>query len=335
MDKTGWWNGIASGDFNNDGKIDFVATNWGQNTRYERYRDRPLQIHYGDFNRTGRLVGIESFYDPITQQNKPWIDLDQLALALPEVRRRFPSYRAYADANTEAVIAPYRAQTKTLEVNTLESMLFLNQGDRFESRALPSEAQWAPAFGIGVADFDGDGNHDLALGQNFFQLEATQSRQDAGRGLILLGDGTGQFKVLSGKESGVRLYGEQRSLALADFNHDGRTDIAISESHGPVHLLQNLSPKSGLRVRLQGSKNNPNAIGAQLRLGDHTKLGPLTEIKTATGYWSQDASQVVMTGPAREALWIQWPNGKETTIDVPANLRFLDLTQHSETPNSP
>ena len=323
---TGWWNGIATGDFNNDGKIDLAASNWGQNTRYERYRSRPLQIHYGDFNRTGRLVGIESFYDPMTRKNKAWIDLDQLALAIPEVRRRFPSYRTFSEASTESIIAPYRAQAQLLEASTLETMVFLNQGERFEGQALPAEAQLSPSFGIGVADFDGDGNHDLALGQNFFQLEATLSRHDAGRGLVLLGDGGGHFRALSGKESGVRLYGEQRSLALADFNHDGRVDIAAAESHGPVLLLQNLAPQPGLRVRLQGSPNNPDAIGAKLRLGDGTRFGPVTEIKTATGYWSQDASQVVLSGPSQEILWIQWPDGTESKTKVSPNQMFLEVS---------
>src|SRR6185369_8629619 len=44
----GWWNGITTGDFDGDGRLDLVASNWGRNTKYQRYR-APLRIYYGDF----------------------------------------------------------------------------------------------------------------------------------------------------------------------------------------------------------------------------------------------------------------------------------------------
>src|SRR6185503_13414509 len=32
---TGCWNGITAADFDNDGRLDIVASNWGRNTKYE------------------------------------------------------------------------------------------------------------------------------------------------------------------------------------------------------------------------------------------------------------------------------------------------------------
>ncbi len=48
----GWWKGLAVGDFNNDGRMDIVATNIGTNNNYrsELTKDHPLKMYYGDFN---------------------------------------------------------------------------------------------------------------------------------------------------------------------------------------------------------------------------------------------------------------------------------------------
>ena len=103
-------------------------------------------------------------------------------------------------------------------------MAFLNRGRRFEPVVLPREAQWAPVFAVVVADFNGDGQEDLFLSQNFFDVQAENPRQDAGRGLLLLGAGSGQLQPIPGQTSGVMVYGEQRAAAVADYDQDGRVD---------------------------------------------------------------------------------------------------------------
>src|SRR6185503_16194218 len=117
--------------------------------------------------------------------------------------------------------------------------IFLNRGSHFEARLLPIEAQFAPVFGIAVADFDNDGNEDLLLGQNLFETRWETGRLDSGRPLLLQGDGHGGFRALSPLESGLAAEGQQRAVALADFNNDRRMDVAISQNNSETKLFEN------------------------------------------------------------------------------------------------
>src|SRR5439155_5496064 len=124
--------------------------------------------------------------------------------------------------------------------------------------------QFAPAFSVDVADFDGDGHEDVFLSQNFFANEPEVPRYDAGRGLLLRGDGTGQLKAIPGQESGIKVYGEQRGAAVADFNQDGRPDLVVTQNGSTTKLFRNVGGKIGQRVLLIGPPGNPDGIGAQM-----------------------------------------------------------------------
>src|SRR5262249_13328583 len=152
------------------------------------------------------------------------------------------------------------------QVNYLASAVFLNRGDHFEPVPLPDHAQFSTAFGINVADFDGDGREDLFLSQNFFDVRGEEFRQDAGRRLLLRGRGDGTFIAIPGQFSGIKIYGEQRGSAVCDYDNDGRPDLAVGENSGQTKLLRNVTAKPGLRIQLAGPPDNPSAIGARMRL---------------------------------------------------------------------
>jgi len=155
-------------------------------------------------------------------------------------------------------------------------------------------------------------------------LPVTTSRLDAGRGLWLRGDGTGKLLAVSGQESGIKVYGEQRGAALGDYDRDGRIDLVVSQNGAATKLYHNLGAKRGLSIRLLGSKGNPFAVGATIRLVYEDGYGPAREVHSGSGYWSQDSMVQVMGHRTNlKGIWVRWPGGHITESDVPPNVRDI------------
>ncbi len=245
------------------------------------------------------------------------------------MRSRVPTYAAYAEATLGEVLGPDSSEAYRAEAVTLSHTVFFNRRGRFEASRLPREAQLAPAFYAGVADLDGDGAEDVFLTQNFFATDPATPRHDAGRSLWLKGDGRGGFEAVPGRDSGIRIYGDPRGAALADYDGDGRVDVAVSQNGAETVLLKNEGARPGVRVRLVGPPENPEGVGAQVRLAyaDGSR-GPVREVVAGSGYWSRDgAIQVLGRAAGKEpvGVWVRWPGGAEAEVEVEPGQREVTI----------
>jgi hypothetical protein len=239
------------------------------------------------------------------------------APALPFLTEKFQTHEAYARASFNEIYGAVLKKTVLLEANWLETTLFLNMGDHFEIRPLPLETQMAPVFGVCASDLNGDGFEDLFLSQNFFGVPPEQARYDAGCGLLLRGDGKGGFSALSVEQSGIQVYGEQRGAALCDFDHDGRCDLVVGQNGAETKVFRNIGQRQGLRVRLKGPQNNPDALGAAIRAVTSKSIGPLREVQAGSGHFSQNSfEQVFSRSETPSAVWIRWPGGKKMQLEI-------------------
>jgi hypothetical protein len=270
---------------------------------------------------------VEAYYDEGRKMEVPQRRWTAVAAALPFLQEKFSTHEAYGKASLREVYGEKLKEMQVIEVNTLQSMVFLNRGDHFEAHPLPMAAQWSAAFAVCAGDFDGDGNEDVFLSQNFFPMNSETPRNDAGRGLWLKGDGKGNFQAVAGQESGIEVYGEQRGAALCDYDKDGRIDLVVTQNGAATKLFHNVRAKPGLRVKLQGPPGNANAVGAQLRLKFGQRLGPAHEIHLGSGYWSQDSTTQVMTWPNESGpptqIWVRWPGGRISSSDIPPQAKEI------------
>jgi enediyne biosynthesis protein E4 len=285
-------------------------------------------LFWGDFTGGLGVDTIEAEYDDDLSKIVPTRAKPAMELGLPFVSAKFATFAAYGKAGVAELLGDQYPSATQLKAPWLASTVFLNRNGKFQPVVLPPEAQFSPAFGICVADFDGDGNEDLFLAQNFFGVQPQAVRCDAGRGVLLRGDGHGQFEAVPGQLSGLMTYGEGRGAAVCDFDEDGRSDLAVGQNGAETRLFHNVGGKPGLRVRVSGPPGNPDGIGTQMRLVFGGRPGPVREIHAGSGYWSQDAAVQVLGAPEPPtALWLRWPGGTTNVFQLPVGAREVSVSR--------
>lgn len=209
----GFWRSLAAADVDKDGDMDLVAGNLGLNTRYKASPEAPLKMFAKDFDGNGSM-------DPIMTQTENGKDApvamrDVMLKQVPVLKKKYVRYSAYATAVLSDLFPEKDLQAaQQLRCNTLASTIFINQSGRFSAKNLPNLAQIAPLYAIQPVDYDNDGDLDLMAAGNDWGQQVETGRLDAGNGVVLVNDGSGNFTALMPYASGLWASREVRDLKV-------------------------------------------------------------------------------------------------------------------------
>lgn len=215
---SGWWNKLLVKDLNNDGKPDLVIGNFGLNSQCKVSDKEPADLYYKDFDNNGTIDPILCFY--IQHKSYPYVTRDEMINQISSMRNRFPTFKSYADATINDIFTPEEMEgAKKLQANDLSTSFFEFGADgKFHEKTLPVQAQFSPVFTIAPLDYDKDGNMDLLLCGNINQARLRLGKSDANYGVLLKGDGKGNFKYINQVESGFHIRGDVRSVLTINNN---------------------------------------------------------------------------------------------------------------------
>ena len=207
---TGLWQCLEIADLDKDGLNDIIVGNFGTNSFLAQ--EFSTGISWGDFD--GNLSFEPLIYYTNNGIKNPIAGRDLLISQMNFFKTLHPDYNSFAQANFEEMFSPVLdKKLREVEIQEFESCWYKNMGNgKYKKMRFPIEAQFAPIFSIDVNDYNQDGEEDILLGGNMYEVSPNIGRADASLGVYLESDGQGNYLSVEPEKSGLMLQGQIRQI---------------------------------------------------------------------------------------------------------------------------
>jgi hypothetical protein len=299
--------GVAFADYDNDGLTDIFVSN----DTFENY----LLHNNGDgtFSNVAMLAGVayNGYGNAIAGMGADFRDIDNDGR--PDIfetamfREGFPLYRNLGQGQFQDV-----SSTAGLSVLTSRST----------------------AWGVGIFDFDNDGNKDLFTASSDILDNAMElaHRPFALPNQVFRNKGNLTFEDVSSQAgTSFSVPAPHRGAGFGDLNNDGKIDVVVAVLNGPPEIWMNRSRNRNhwIILKLVGVKSNRDGLGTKVKVT--TSLGiQYNHATTAVSYNSSSDKRVHFgLGPADvvDAIELTWPSGtKQIFKNVKAD-QILTVTE--------
>ncbi|UZD21316.1 VCBS repeat-containing protein [Algoriphagus halophytocola] len=226
----GMWYDLKLADWDGDGRVELLAGNLGLNSQIKASDTEPAEILYKDFDGNGSVDAFLGYY--IQGEKYPAASRDEILGQVLFLKKRYLDFKSFANVKmNELFTASEREGSSSIYINRLETTYFVrNQEGKFEARVLPIQAQISPVYAVESADVNGDGNLDILMGGNIDYGKLYFGKYDANQGVVLLGNGAGQFTHAPKSKTGLSQTGTIRKITglgerLFFYSNDSQVSI--------------------------------------------------------------------------------------------------------------
>ncbi len=236
---SGLWQALAPFDLDQDGDMDYVLGNWGLNSKFSASMEAPLVMYFSDFDANGSTETVVAISKDGAYY--PLVGLDELGSQMVMLRRKYPSYRAFAGRSVAEIFTPEQLEKAELrEATELGSGYLKNENGKFVFHPFPPALQTAPLMAFHVFDYDGDGTEEVLAGGNYFGVKPHQGRLDAFPGALI----QGEQEVLMGNQIGLDLMNKSiRHLSVIHIDNQPYLLAVFNDAPAEVYQLTNKKNK--------------------------------------------------------------------------------------------
>ncbi|PKA97769.1 VCBS repeat protein [Flavobacteriaceae bacterium MAR_2009_75] len=235
---SGWWYSVAAADFDQDGDQDFIVGNLGLNYKYKASPEEPFEVFTNDFDKNGSLDIVLGFYEDGVPY--PLRGRECSSNQMPMVKQKFASYHEFASADIQTVYGKENLE-KALHygVSTFATTYVENLGNfKFKTHPIKGMAQFSSVNNILIDDFNADGQKDALLSGNLYQSEVETPRNDAGYGVLLMGNAKGGFATVPTSVSGLFVKGEVKNACILNATKENKKILVFGKNDAQVQLIE-------------------------------------------------------------------------------------------------